>query len=187
MSKQSSINRRKVLCRSLGMIAGTALLAPSRWTKPVVDSVFLPAHAQTTYVIDPWPGPVPSSPTLSEATSESRTPSGGAPDGPTVDALNSLTFTACVSNQPGATATCVAVADLGGTDVDLGSTTTSIAADGSLVATLFVPATEIAPTAAVVSVTFTCTIQGTTLTSVSTFTQSQLSAALAGTASPTSC
>jgi len=43
-------NRRKILTRAtLGSAAlGISQLAPKTWIKPVVDSVLLPAHAQTT-------------------------------------------------------------------------------------------------------------------------------------------
>ena len=50
--KKSSGNRRKLLKK---MVIGGATIAagkslPSEWTKPVVDSVVLPVHAQTSGV-----------------------------------------------------------------------------------------------------------------------------------------
>ncbi len=50
-AKQPS-NRRNLLkaLASGGVVAGTAL--PAAWTRPVVDSVLLPAHAQTTTTAD---------------------------------------------------------------------------------------------------------------------------------------
>ena len=43
----SNLKRRKFLLGLGGGIAGAAQL-PTKWTKPVVDSVMLPAHAQTS-------------------------------------------------------------------------------------------------------------------------------------------
>ncbi|GJL83572.1 MAG: hypothetical protein DHS20C01_32060 [marine bacterium B5-7] len=45
-------NGRRKLLKSLvaggSVAATTATLFPEKWTKPVVDSVVLPSHAQTT-------------------------------------------------------------------------------------------------------------------------------------------
>ena len=49
-STDHSSNRRKTL-KALGVASGvtvTGASIPSTWTKPVVESVALPAHAQTT-------------------------------------------------------------------------------------------------------------------------------------------
>lgn len=45
-SKEAPV-RRRVLMSVLGA-SGSAVVMPGRWTKPFVDSVLLPAHAQTT-------------------------------------------------------------------------------------------------------------------------------------------
>ena len=47
MEDKRTNNRRKVLLGLTGGIAGASQL-PSKWTKPVIDSVILPAHAQTS-------------------------------------------------------------------------------------------------------------------------------------------
>jgi len=47
-------NRRKVL-RSAGLSIGTVAatqMVPSKWTKPIIESVILPAHAQTSAACD---------------------------------------------------------------------------------------------------------------------------------------
>jgi len=55
-----------------GTIAFGASALPPRWTKPIVDKVLVPAHAQTS----PPPGNTPS-PTPSPGTTQSPTPSPG--------------------------------------------------------------------------------------------------------------
>ena len=45
--RNSNTNRRKLLLGLGSGIAGVAQL-PEKWTKPVIDSVILPAHAQTS-------------------------------------------------------------------------------------------------------------------------------------------
>ncbi len=54
MEDKKITNRRKVILGLTGGIAGVSQL-PSRWTKPVVDSVILPAHAQTSVTTTPAP------------------------------------------------------------------------------------------------------------------------------------
>ncbi|MFH1152184.1 MAG: hypothetical protein V1793_00055 [Pseudomonadota bacterium] len=55
-------SRRKVLRKLLiggGVVAGAGLL-PDKWTKPVVDFVVVPAHAQTSgHIPTPTPTPTP--------------------------------------------------------------------------------------------------------------------------------
>lgn len=55
MSENKTNNRRKVLLGLGGGIAGATQL-PKSWSKPVMDSILLPAHAQTT-VISTFSGP----------------------------------------------------------------------------------------------------------------------------------
>jgi len=192
MSHQPNVNRRAAIRRSLGVAAGAAVFAPTSWKKPVIENVLLPAHAQTSPPPEdstPLFGSItgnPVTPALGAASSESRTPSGGAPGGPTVDALSSVTMTGCVT-VAGTPVTCTAVADLGGTTVNLGSATGTAAADGSFATVINVPATAIAPTAAIVSISITCTLTTGAVSGPTVFTPAQLSAALAGTASPASC
>lgn len=51
--------RRKALQRLLvgGGIAGASTQMPDKWTKPLVDSVLVPAHAQTSITPSPTPSP----------------------------------------------------------------------------------------------------------------------------------
>ena len=56
---EKPISRRKViktLALGGGVTTGT-LLFPSEWTKPLVEAVYLPAHAQTTGPTPPQPTP----------------------------------------------------------------------------------------------------------------------------------
>jgi len=46
MNKQ----RRTVLAKTMSVGAVTAVVLPSQWSKPVINSVLLPVHAQTTQV-----------------------------------------------------------------------------------------------------------------------------------------
>jgi len=59
-SQQPDEGRREVLRKILiggGIAAGAAML-PDKWTKPVVDSIIAPAHAQTSTTT-----PTPTTPT----------------------------------------------------------------------------------------------------------------------------
>ena len=51
--------RRKTLKKLLvgGGVAAVGSTLPTKWTKPVVDSIILPAHAQTTVVPEPTAAP----------------------------------------------------------------------------------------------------------------------------------
>jgi len=42
-------NRRKLL--GLALLGGSSLVLPSRWSKPIMNAVVLPAHAQTSMCI----------------------------------------------------------------------------------------------------------------------------------------
>ncbi len=55
----------KALATGTGAVA-TVKLAPEKWTKPVVDSVLLPAHAQTT-VVPTTAAPTTAAPTTTAA------------------------------------------------------------------------------------------------------------------------
>jgi hypothetical protein len=62
-------DRRKVLQKILiggGIAAGSAML-PDKWTKPVVDAIIAPAHAQTSITTTPTSTTLP--PTTTPATS----------------------------------------------------------------------------------------------------------------------
>ena len=53
--------RRKALQKLLvgGGIVGASTQLPDKWTKPLVDSVLVPAHAQTSVTPQPTPNPTP--------------------------------------------------------------------------------------------------------------------------------
>ena len=53
--------RRKALRKLLvgGGIVGASTQLPDKWTKPLVDSVLVPAHAQTSVTPQPTPNPTP--------------------------------------------------------------------------------------------------------------------------------
>lgn len=187
MSQERKLDRRAVLRRSLGIAAGAAVLAPTQWKKPIVDSVLLPAHAQTSVppstTVPGFKTPTGGGPdsVIINAASETRTPSGGT----SVDSLSQLTVAACVT-MAGLSVTCSAVADLGGTSVNLGSSTSTSGSTGAFSNTINVPATSVAPTAAITSITVVCSLPGG-VSMTSTFTPAQLSAGLAGTATPPTC
>ena len=64
---KQAMNRRKLL-GSLAVVGGVSAM-PSTWVKPVINSVFLPAHAQTS-ITDASPSPPPA---------ETPTPPGETP------------------------------------------------------------------------------------------------------------
>ncbi len=187
MSQERKLDRRAVLRRSLGIAAGAAILAPTQWKKPVIDSVLLPVHAQTSGSPSTTPGfktPTGGGPdaVMINAASETRTPSGGT----SVDSLSQLTIAACVT-LPGLTVTCSAVADLGGTTVNLGSSSSTSGSTGAFSTTINVPPASVAPTAAITSITVICSLAGGVTSPPMVFTPAQLSAALAGTATAPVC
>jgi hypothetical protein len=53
--------RRKALRKLLvgGGIVGASTQLPDKWMKPLVDSVLVPAHAQTSVTPQPTPNPTP--------------------------------------------------------------------------------------------------------------------------------
>jgi len=137
-----SANRRLMLGRMLSATAATATVA--YWRKPVVATVLLPAHAQTS-----TPPPDISSGTagLVSATVENRIPSGGAPE----PAIASVSFIGCT---PGA-ATFSVVANLSPTGTtNLGSVTVPNVVPG-VVYTLAVAPTIVAAVASVNTLTIT--------------------------------
>lgn len=79
--KESRRRLIKAAAGSGGVIVG-AKVAPKEWTKPIVDSVILPAHAQT-------------SPTLFTITCE-----GSPPNGSTVPQNGSVTASVTISPTP---------------------------------------------------------------------------------------
>lgn len=48
--KSLQANRRKLLT-VIGVASMAPMVAPTKWTKPLVDSVILPAHAQTSLCV----------------------------------------------------------------------------------------------------------------------------------------
>ena len=61
MSKKNSNTRRKLLIGLGSTIAGASQL-PKSWSKPIVNSVILPAHAATSEDTDSSPTPTPPPP-----------------------------------------------------------------------------------------------------------------------------
>jgi len=57
----NALEARRRLLRTLaaGTTAGAATMIPGRWARPVVASVILPAHAQTSAPVEPAPSPSP--------------------------------------------------------------------------------------------------------------------------------
>ena len=56
-----SVDRRRVLQAVLGAGAPGALALPERWTRPVVDTIVVPAHAQSSPIatVEPTGGFAP--------------------------------------------------------------------------------------------------------------------------------
>ena len=44
--------KRRSVVKSLGLIGSVGVAAPEKWTRPVVEVILLPAHAQTTCVTE---------------------------------------------------------------------------------------------------------------------------------------
>jgi hypothetical protein len=75
------LGRRRLL-QALGLAGGGAVAAllPTRWTRPLVEVVVLPAHAQTSPGLTPTPTPSPTAtpsatPTLTPTQTPTPTPS----------------------------------------------------------------------------------------------------------------
>ncbi len=49
---ETAPDSRRRLLKLLGLGGAAAVIMPERWSKPVIDSVILPAHAQGTGVDD---------------------------------------------------------------------------------------------------------------------------------------
>ena len=61
-SGESSVEERRKTLRKLlvgGGVLGAAGSLPDTWSKPLVDSVLLPAHANTSATPGPTPRPTP--------------------------------------------------------------------------------------------------------------------------------
>jgi len=177
MKQETTTSRRAVLTRVFGVAAGAAVIAPTSWTKPVIDSVLIPAHATTTTV---GTGLSFDGGVLASAASETRTPSGGT----SIDALSALTIAGCIT-APSQTITCTATADLGGTTVNLGSGSVVSGTSGDFSVDINVPASSVAPTTAIVSITVTCTAAGETEQMV--IPAAAISTALAGGTATATC
>jgi len=159
--------RRRFL---LGVTSASGLAAvPTAWHKPVVDFVFLPAHAQASQVN------FGSGVTVRRATSELRTPSGSGD----VEALATLSTHGC-AGIPNAPVSCVAQANLGsGVMVPLGTSNSATNVVGRYIATFSVPLLSVAPVTAIVDIQVTCTVAG--VSASSTLPASAITAAIGGT------
>lgn len=68
-TKQNAAKRRSIL-KGTGIVAGAAFLSQGQWAKPVLNSVMLPAHAQTSAtqtIVDIAVGAAPEFSTLVNA------------------------------------------------------------------------------------------------------------------------
>ena len=72
--KRSSIDRRRAIAVTIGGVAMTISL-PSRWLKPLVDAVIVPAHAAASA---PATTPKPTSTTAAPTTTPTPTTTPGA-------------------------------------------------------------------------------------------------------------
>ena len=85
-SENQSPGRRDALKKILvgaGVVTGSQLL-PDEWTKPIVDSIIVPAHAQSSGDVTPAPGTtssVPVSPTPPPGSTTPGTPPAGTTSG----------------------------------------------------------------------------------------------------------
>ncbi len=61
ISQETIMKRRRQLIKALGYgsVSTTLWVLPSQWTKPLVDSVFVPAHAETSPTSTAPPTTVP--------------------------------------------------------------------------------------------------------------------------------
>lgn len=165
---QNPTTRRAALRRCLLAAGATAVVMPGSWRKPIVDSVLLPAHAQSSPV-----DPVFSRSRVTSAATSTRTPSGG--DATT--ALASIALSGCVG-VAGIPVSCTLEADVGGTPVPLGTTSTTTDATGSYTLSLSIPTATVVDIAALSFISAVCTA-GTTTETLVLF-PSDWSAALAG-------
>ena len=106
--KKSTDNRRKLLksiaAGSGAIVAGKTL--PESWVRPVVDSIILPAHAQTSCVVAGCyasPSSAPPNQTIIITVSDAglvTVSSGGATGTDTISPPNDLAFSVDINNDP---------------------------------------------------------------------------------------
>ncbi len=143
--------RRQLLANALAVSAVVPTLW--HWRKPVVESVLLPAHAQTSET----PSTTLGSAGLFAAVVENRIPSGGVPE----PAIAELSFVGCTAGP----ATFSAAANLSPSgSLNLGSITVANVVPGT-VYTLTVAPAVVAPVAAVDTITTTASGAGGTASS----------------------
>lgn len=87
VKKNIDTKRRKTILGIVGTAGGASLL-PEKWVKPVIDSVILPSHAQTSSTTT-TSAPVTPAPTTTASTTTSTTTTTVAPD-PVVAVLNGV-------------------------------------------------------------------------------------------------
>jgi len=140
--------RRQVLGAALAVTAIAPAL-PSRWTKPIVDTVLLPAHAQTSAcaIVDGL---------LLAATTRTTTPSGTTTP---VTSIATLTFAGC-SCDPGATVSITAEPEVTGASVGTFTGSSTADAIGAWTVVIPVPASAGADIANITALTFTGTASG---------------------------
>lgn len=144
----SSSARRRVLGATLAATALTPVL-PSRWTKPVVDTVLLPAHAQTSSCAI-------VAGLLLAATTRTTTPSGAVTP---VTSIATLTFAGC-SCEPGAAVTITAEPEVSGASVGAFTGTSTADSVGGWTVVVSVPATAGADIANLTALPFSGTASG---------------------------
>lgn len=144
----SLVSRRRMMGAAVAVTAVAPVL-PSRWTKPVIDSILLPAHAQTS-------GCVVVAGLLIAATTRTTTPSGAtAPE----TSIATLTFAGC-SCEPGASVTITAEPEISGASVGAFTGTSTADAAGAWTVVVRVPAIARADIANLTALPFTGTASG---------------------------
>jgi len=140
--------RRNVIGAALAVTAIAPTL-PTRWTKPVVDTVLLPAHAQTSTcaIVDGL---------LLASTTRTTTPSGATTP---VTSIATLTFAGC-SCDPGAAVSITVEPEVTGVSVGTFTGTSTADAVGAWTVVIAVPATAGADIANLTALTFTGTAAG---------------------------
>ena len=97
MKSNSDADRRKLLVGLTGGIAGISQI-PAQWSKPIVDTVLLPAHAQTSTTTV---APTTAAPATTPAPVTTPAPTTPAPcPTPVLDANNVTTSTNLVLTDP---------------------------------------------------------------------------------------
>lgn len=140
--------RRQVLGVAVAVTAIAPAL-PTRWTKPIVDTVLLPAHAQTSAcaIVDGL---------LIASTTRTTTPSGSTTP---VTSIATLTFAGC-SCDPGAAVSITVEPEVSGTSVGTFTGNSTADAIGSWTVVIAVPASAGADIANITALTFTGTASG---------------------------